>query len=201
MNLSSDHFPAAAAAVADALLPEPFYQSITIDHDGDGARRRQVLCAYMKYAFEEARRTGLLDFAPDPAHGAAVWLLPRDESTEARETAAKGEFLRALLGPAGFANHRRIVGFMEPRGTAVVPARAWYLSILGVLPAAQGRGIGAQMLAPALAAADRAGAVCYLESFSERNPAFYGRLGFDAVATHLEPTTAAPYRIMLRRPR
>jgi len=81
------------------------------------------------------------------------------------------------------------------------PAGAWYLSILGVLPAAQGRGIGAQMLAPALAAADRAGAVCYLESFSERNPAFYGRLGFDAVATHLEPTTAAPYRIMLRRPR
>jgi len=187
-----------AAAVAASLLTEPFYQAITADHGDDAGRRRSVLCAYMEYSFAEAQRTGRLTLAANPADGAAAWLLPRAAAIDAQEGAAKTEFLRATLGPAGYSRYQRIVGFMGPVSHQVVPPGAWYLSILGVLPAAQGRGIGAQLLAPTLAAADSAGAVCYLESFSERNPAFYGRLGFQTVATQREPTTNATYRIMLR---
>ena len=187
-----------AAAVADSLLHEPFYQAITTDHRDNPAQRVAVLRAYMAYSLAESQRTGRLVLAPNPAEGAAAWLLPRTAAIDARESAAKSAFLRATLGRAGFANYQRIVAFMRPPCKSVVPSDAWYLSILGVLPATQGRGIGAQLLQPTLKEADAAGAVSYLESFSERNPAFYGRLGFNTIATHCEPTTNAPYRIMLR---
>ena len=191
----------AAAAVAAALLPDPFYQAITVDHAGDDARRRSVLCAYMQYALAEARQIGLLTLAPDPALGAAAWLIPRNMASDSTATAAKHEFLQATLRPLGYDRYRQIVGFMGPRCSGAVPAGAWYLSIVGVSPAAQGRSVGAGLLAPGLAAADSAGVACYLESFSARNPAFYGRLGFQTIATHHEPTTDSAYAIMLRAPR
>jgi ribosomal protein S18 acetylase RimI-like enzyme len=187
-----------AAAVADSLIEEPFYRAITADYAGDSVRRRAVLCAYLEYSLAEAQRTGRLVLAPRPEEGAAAWLLPRTPEIDAQESAAKARFLRAALGPLGYANYQRMVGFMAPLAEAVVPPEAWYLSILGVLPAMQGRGIGAKLLLPTLAEADAAGAICYLESFSERNPAFYRRLGFETVATHREPTTGSPYSIMMR---
>ena len=57
-----------------------------------------------------------------------------------------------------------------------------YLWFLGVVPAAQGRGIGSALLRPVLERADRAGAPCYLEATSPRNRAFYERHGFVADA-------------------
>jgi GNAT superfamily N-acetyltransferase len=88
--------------------------------------------------------------------------------------------------------------FMSPRASVSVPSEAWYLSIIGIDPAAQGQGIGAWLLKPTLAEADAAGAVCYLETYSPRNVRFYERLGFRSVASHLEPCTGATYIIMRR---
>jgi predicted N-acetyltransferase YhbS len=70
-----------------------------------------------------------------------------------------------------------------------------------VTPSAQGRGIGARLIEPTLAEADAAGALCYLETFDDRNPRFYQRLGFSAVGSHEEPVTSSPYTIMIRRPK
>jgi GNAT superfamily N-acetyltransferase len=70
-----------------------------------------------------------------------------------------------------------------------------------VAPSAQGRGIGKRLIEPTLAEADDAGVDCYLETFDRRNPAFYQRLGFSAIASHAEPVTDATYTIMLRNPK
>ncbi|HXV93475.1 MAG TPA: GNAT family N-acetyltransferase [Pseudonocardia sp.] len=55
-----------------------------------------------------------------------------------------------------------------------------YLWFVGVVPAAQGRGIGAALMAPVLERADRAGVPAYLEATSPRNKALYERHGFVA---------------------
>ena len=83
---------------------------------------------------------------------------------------------------------------------AAIPPEAWYLSILGVDPTLQGRGIGARLLAPTLAEADAAGAVTWLETFTTRGASFYERVGFTLVAWHDEPTTGRPYAILRRDP-
>jgi ribosomal protein S18 acetylase RimI-like enzyme len=54
----------------------------------------------------------------------------------------------------------------------------WYLSILGTDPAAQGRGLGSQLLAAVLGRCDEDGVGAYLESSKESNVAFYARHGF-----------------------
>lgn len=144
---------------------------------------------------------GRLVVWPDPSVGAAVWLLPAQTAVHHVEAKAKAEFLTAALGAAGWETYRRIIEFMRPRASAVVAESAWYLSIVGVTPAAQGQGIGRRLLEPTLAEADGAGADCYLETFDRRNPGFYERLGFLAVASHGEPVTGATYTIMLRKPK
>lgn len=54
----------------------------------------------------------------------------------------------------------------------------WYLGVLGTAPDSRRRGLGAAVLAPVLAAADRTRSAAYLETASDANLTFYGRLGF-----------------------
>lgn len=117
------------------------------------------------------------------------------------EAEAKAEFLIEAMGRRGADTYHRIIDFMRPRSAAVIDGSAWYLSIVGVAPAAQGRGIGAQLIEATLAEADQAGVPCYLETFDGRNPRFYARLGFFAVASHLEPVTTSAYTLMVRTSR
>ena len=182
-----------------ALIGDVFYQSILIEHAGDDAKRA-ALARYMDWSIAEADRTGRVVPADDPAIGAALWLLPRTPDVERDEHDAKHAFLAALCGPRGYASYARIVGFMHAHADAAIPPEAWYLSILGVDPTLQGRGIGARLLAPTLAEADAAGAVTWLETFTTRGASFYERVGFTLVAWHDEPTTGRPYAILRRDP-
>jgi GNAT superfamily N-acetyltransferase len=54
----------------------------------------------------------------------------------------------------------------------------WYLPWMGVRPEAQGKGIGAALLATGLARADADGMPAYLEATNRRNAGFYARHGF-----------------------
>ena len=190
-------FPS-APALADALIVDPFYLAISVDFEHDMPARKAVLADYFAYSLGEAPPTGRSLTAGDARPGAAAWLLPRADAVDAAESAAKGEYLAGALGPRGHNNYRRIVDFMAARSPAVVPPEAWYLSILGISPAAQGRGLGARLLAPTLAEADAAGVPCFLETFTPRSVAFYERLGFRGAAEHLEPVTNSAYLIMCR---
>ena len=89
---------------------------------------------------------------------------------------------------------------MKARAETAVPKDAWYLSILGVAPSEQGKGLGARLLAPTLAEADRHGAACYLETFSSQSRSFYSRAGFKDAGRFLEPMTQSEYYVMLRPP-
>jgi GNAT superfamily N-acetyltransferase len=188
----------ASSALTEALIEDPFYLAISDDFSADLKARERALNLYFQYSLEEAERTGRLVIAPDPAVGASAWLLPRSPEIDAAESSAKSAYLASVLGPTGFANYSRIVGFMAPLAANLVPAGAWYLSIVGVLPSAQGQGLGASLLASTLAEASQARVPCYLETFSPRNLRFYERFGFRRVASYREPTTHADYAVMLR---
>jgi GNAT superfamily N-acetyltransferase len=57
-----------------------------------------------------------------------------------------------------------------------------YLWFVGVVPQAQGRGIGSSLISPVLQRADRTGVPAYLEATSPRNRALYEQHGFRASA-------------------
>ncbi|MET9548904.1 GNAT family N-acetyltransferase [Streptomyces sp. NPDC006627] len=76
----------------------------------------------------------------------------------------------------------------------------WFLATVGVDPAAQGQGLGSAVLRPGLEAADRAGCPAFLETSSERNVAFYERLGFAVTAEVALPDDGPRTWCMLREP-
>lgn len=190
----------ASVALTESLIDDPFYWAITDGFGNDNEARKAALQQYFHYSLEEAQRTGRCVIAPEPNLGAAAWLLPRTPEIAAAEKVAKAKFLGAILGNRGKENYDRIVQFMAPFAAKVIPAGSWYLSIIGVLPSAQGRGIGATLLAGTLDEASRGHAICYLETFTPRTLPFYKRMGFRRVADHLEPTTSREYTVMRRDP-
>lgn len=185
-----------SAALVDSLCDDPFYLAISEDFAHDLSARKQALLQYFQYSLEEAERTGRCVLAPDTRLGAAAWLLPRSPEVHTAESLAKSEFLASALGSRGKDNYYRIVGYMSPRARQVVPADAWYLSIIGIAPSVQGRGLGAALLAGTLAEATASNATCYLETFTPRNLRFYEKAGFRRVAAHVEPTTNREYVVM-----
>jgi GNAT superfamily N-acetyltransferase len=193
--------PEILKALVDSLRSDPFYVAITKNFGDDEVRRREALARYFDYSMSEGERRGRLVVWPDPSLGAAVWLLPAAPSVSDAESDVKAAFLKEVMGAHGGENYHRIIDFMRPRAAAVTDESAWYLSIVGVAPPAQGQGIGGRLIEPTLAEADEAGADCYLETFDSRNQRFYQRLGFSAVRSHVEPVTESAYTIMSRSPK
>ncbi|MFG3420413.1 GNAT family N-acetyltransferase [Micromonospora sp. NPDC048063] len=76
---------------------------------------------------------------------------------------------------------------------------AFLLATVGVRRADQGRGLGARVLRPGLAEADRAGLPAVLETSSEPNVRFYQRLGF-AVTGQARVPDGGPRVWAMRRP-
>jgi GNAT superfamily N-acetyltransferase len=150
---------------------------------------------------ETAVRVLTAAFADDPL---ARWLLPGDQARAAGDivfgplahaSAAHGELVvtpdatatavwlpRAADPPDpqpvpdAFAHLRtfmELTGARHPTGTAHL-----YLVLLGVVPGAQGRGLGGALLRERLGRADTAGLPAYLEATSGSSRALYERHGF-----------------------
>jgi GNAT superfamily N-acetyltransferase len=115
--------------------------------------------------------------------GAALWV-PHGSAPMSDERAE--QFVGELVAIAGPRADRALalVAAMDEQHPQEPHEYLWFV---GVVPAAQGRGIGSTLMAPVLARADREGRPAYLEATSARNKTLYERHGFRAGA----PFTAA----------
>jgi GNAT superfamily N-acetyltransferase len=112
-----------------------------------------------------------LTWTTDDASGAALWAPPDAWALPAGELVRGLGSLSARRAPVvlwGLGGVERV----HPRETHL------YLSVLGVDPPQQGRGIGSRLIAPGLELCDREGVGAYLETARERNVVFYERHGF-----------------------
>lgn len=107
--------------------------------------------------------------------GAALWLPPGVES----DAEAMGQIIVDNATPAALED---VEGFMEQMaGFHPHDDDCWYLSMIGVDAAHQGRGFGAELMKHALQEIDKRGCMAYLESSNPRNVSLYQRHGFEAV--------------------
>ncbi len=126
--------------------------------------------------------------------GAALWLPPDVEPDQE----ALGELMQTTLTPARL--EKALVLFQQM--AACHPHEPhWYLPLIGVDPASQGRGLGDVLMAHALARCDRDGVAAYLESTNPRNISLYRRHGFEPLG-ELRADNSSPTLVpMLRRAR
>jgi GNAT superfamily N-acetyltransferase len=187
-----------AEALYDALVEDAFY--ITMEQQlGEQGEAREAILRYLDYSMVEARDYGMLYFPESHRHGVAVWSQPLAAEREAQQKRAKIEFLRRQMSADCAIRYEGIADFMSSQSDAIVDTSAWYLSIVGILPAWQNRGLGQSLITPILEQADRAGVPTFLETFTPRNEPFYQRLGYRVAGSFFEPTIGANYSLMLRK--
>ena len=124
---------------------------------------------------------------------AALWLAP----DAAPDEAAIGALVDAALPPQRHADAFAVFAAMEARHPA---GPHWYLPVVGVEPARQGRGLGTALMRPVLERCDRTGVAAYLEATTERSRDLYARLGFEVTAT-IREGGCPPLWCMVRDPR
>ena len=106
--------------------------------------------------------------------GAALWLAPGSAPDE--------EALAALVQESVADRERQdAFALFDEMGRRHPDQPHWYLPLIGVEPAMQGRGYGAALLSHGLRLCDRAGLPAYLEATSSRSVPFYERHGFEVV--------------------
>jgi GNAT superfamily N-acetyltransferase len=187
-------------ALYQALQPDPFYirllQSITGDKE-----KREALISYLDYSMYEAEKYGLLFIPGQHRYGASIWSKPLSAETESKKSQEKKAFLKANLGDVVLDAYVQMVDFMSAQLEGLITPESWYLSIVGIKPEFQGKGLGVGLITDVLAETDKLGLPTYLETFTPRNISFYNRLGYKESASFLEPVTNATYWVMLREPR
>ena len=174
----ADH-PRLAASLAAAFQNDPVAKWAA-PHD---EVRRSVLNSFFLEYLRQKQRYDTV-WCDDELFGAALWLPPG----------------RSKMGVVDSVNVLRRTA--RPRMLSRGPFVAWasfqverrhpeedffYLTVLGVDPAAQGGGIGSKVLAPALEICDQDGVGAYLESSKPENIDFYARHGFRVVGEYKLP--------------
>lgn len=132
-------------------------------------------------------------YGTDAYVGAALWLPPGVHPDEQR----LGELMERTTSPAA-----RAAGpaMFEEMAEHHPNEPHWYLPLIGVDPAHQGKGHGDALMAYALERCDRDGLPAYLESTNPRSISLYRRHGFEPLGT-IQVGSAPPLVPMLRRPR
>ena len=190
-------YPAYAETLRQALVEDPFY--IAIERVmGGGEAGKQALLRYLDFSIVEGERYGLSHFPGEQAYGVSVWSKPLQEKIAAEQKTHKNRFLKEQIGEAYFDLYQSITGFMSAQSDALVDSNAWYLSIIGVLPDFQNRGLGANLVKDVLSKTDALQLPTFLETFTPRNETFYQRMGYRVVARPFEPTLQAAYAVMVR---
>jgi ribosomal protein S18 acetylase RimI-like enzyme len=103
--------------------------------------------------------------------GAAVWLSPGSEPDHETLLSVMEKVMPLSLFAEGGAVFEQMAAFhpKEPH---------WYLPLIGVDPAQQGKGYGAALMRHALRECDRTHTLAYLESSNPANIPFYEQHGF-----------------------
>jgi GNAT superfamily N-acetyltransferase len=175
-RLYGPQLAAAAAVYTRAFMDDP----ISIWIAPDPVQRELGLPLYFRMAMQYALRFGgRVQRSDDAPRAVATWLEPGRSPPSTIGMLRTG--LLQLLWSGGLSDARRLLTLgdtFDRLHTQDVTQAHWYLWLLAVDPPFQGKGVGGELLRPALQQADRAGLPCYLETALERNVAFYLRFGF-----------------------
>lgn len=192
-KLAPEEVSAVARALASAFYDDPHFRWIVRD---DAARMHRLERSFATFI----RRIWLphqASYAHERQIGAALWLPPGswhlDPLAQLRllpsiVRALRGDTLRLL----------RAFKFIERKHPR--KGEHWYLPMIGVTPAWQGRGYGSALLRPMLTRCDTERTPAYLEASTPRNRALYERHGFEVLEECRYASNGPPFWPMWREP-
>ena len=189
---ATDAVPTVAAALADAFINDPVYTWMLPRTLRLKPRLRTMFAAEMaQYVLPNG---GTVWTTSD--YDGAVCELPPGSVGDAEVHDGKGGAQLA----AGVRHAIAARGKSAARDGGATPMEPhFYLRIVGVRTALQGKGVGSALMQPTLERADSAGLPAYIEASTERSAALYERLGFVHIDV-LELPDGGPPVWRMRRP-
>jgi len=188
----SEH-SAVASALAKAFYDDPVLQWFF----PDDARRLGQLERIFGFLGKRIWFVHDLTYTTDGVVGAAAWVPPEKWHTGMLEQLGMLPGMASAIGLRDLPRGLRGFNLMESKH----PHEAhFYLPVVGVEPAWQGKGLGSALLQPLLQRCDREGASAYLEATTPRSRTCYERNGFEVTGEIVLPKGPTMWA-MWRKPR
>lgn len=187
-SMTVDDEAAAIATVVLAFVADPVTRWAWSDPHQYMTAMPRFVRAFGGRAFLHDSAYGTKGFT-----GSALWLPPGVEPDT-------DELSRLMEGTTSAAARADGPAIFEQMAQYHPNEPHWYLPLIGVDPAHQGKGHGDALMAYALDRCDRAKQPAYLESTNPRNMSLYRRHGFEPLGT-IKVGSAPPIVPMLRHPR
>jgi GNAT superfamily N-acetyltransferase len=184
---------AAIDAIVRAFAADPVARWTWPDAQQFLAAMPRLVRAFGGRSFDHGGALGVGEPPAIACAGAALWLSPGIEPDE--------EALVEVMESTVAAAHRDEV-FATFEGMAKYHPEEphWYLPMIGVDPAHQGKGYGDALMRTALARCDRDRVPAYLESTNPRNISLYRRHGFEPIGA-IQAGSSPTLVPMSRKPR
>jgi GNAT superfamily N-acetyltransferase len=183
-----------ARTLAEAFYDDPHFRWFV----RDDAKRMQALERGFSTFIKRIWLRPDEGYAHERLIGAALWMPP--------DTWHTSPLAQLLLLPAIVRNLRgdtprllKALTFIEKKHPA--EPKHWYLPIIGITPAWQGRGYGAALLRVVLDRCDTDSTPAYLEASSDLSRGLYERHGFETVEECRYAEDGPPLWRMWREPR
>jgi GNAT superfamily N-acetyltransferase len=187
----------AAMVAARAFHHDPFFEYL----DPHGITRARGLALFWRSELASLGARTQLSGARTPDGrlvGVSAWLppgtYPPPASSQVRQLAGAARAM-ALRPPALLRGLRYLLAIEKAHPKDPL----WYLLLLVVDPSMQRSGIGARLQEEGMAAADKEGLDCYLETQKPENLVYYRRFGYE-VDQELRPVNEGPSLWTMRRP-
>lgn len=195
-TLRVDEAGAAGALLGRAFRDAPGYLAI-LGHLDEG--RRAAAVARIKTGFAQAAARHLVADGAwvDGALAGASLVFPPDRWPPSLAVTWHAAAGCLAAGARAVPNFLRADGHMRRRH---VREPHWYLFVLGVEPALQGRGVGGALLRRLAERADGDGLPCYLETDKEQNVRIYEGAGYDVLTDEAVATRPGFRMWTMRRP-
>jgi ribosomal protein S18 acetylase RimI-like enzyme len=196
-EIKAEQIGTAAEVFGRAFFDDPLQTYFLPDDE----ERRKLSAPMFESLLRYGHLYGQVLTTPGQPAGGAVWMRPGQwEMTESGMEEAGFMKLPGVIGEAAFQRFTSFFGYIEQYHHRDVPPMHWYLAVIGVEPAMQGRGVGAAMMRPVLERADADGIPCYLETAQPKNVPLYQHLGFDVLLEEVEPESGVRFWTFRRDP-
>jgi ribosomal protein S18 acetylase RimI-like enzyme len=164
------------------LLTEAFLAEAPATHLFLGPKRRFQTSYFMRCSCAYALLFGEC-YATTDKQGVALWLLPGKTAMSLGKMHKAGMLAAPFrMGLSAFSRFMGFAAHTDKLHKAAAPMPHYYLFAVGVLPSAQGKGVGGLLVRSMLERTDREKLPTYLETQSCRNVELYKRLGFNVAA-------------------
>jgi GNAT superfamily N-acetyltransferase len=198
LRLTKVNIKPAAVTLANAFM----YYPVSVFFTPDKAKRKKRQPGVSRRILRNSIVSGEVYITSPQMEGVAVWLLAGNQPPVKKRRQSMGAWLEGLfIDKETKKRQKAFFDYSDGIRKRVLPAKYWYLQMLAVDPAYQGKGFSSRLVKPMLVRAEREGLPVFLETQLQKNVSLYEHFGFKVVEEGVIPGSKVNSWAMVKEPK